>query len=167
MVGIRSKNRKIDNFDDYFCLLYQEKGEDKIWINHEFTTDPGAYYMQKDLLSPSGCAIMAPGQYKGLWSIGMHRGKYEAFVQVNPVKVYRDRNKDNYLDFDPTTYEIGNFGINQHHGYESKNVGPHSAGCQVHRHEQHLEYVLSLAKRTVARYGPKFTYTLLTEDDFS
>ena len=166
MIGIRTMNRKSNNFDDYFCLLYQENGIDKIWINKEFTTDPGIYYLQKELLSSQGCAILYPEQHNSLWTIGMHRGKYQAFVQINPCKIYRDRNKDNYIDADEKSVDKGLYGINQHHGYDSINVGPHSAGCQVHRHPKDLIYVLDIAKKSAAKYGSKFTYTLLTENDF-
>ena len=165
MVGIRTNNRKIDNWDDYFCLVYQENGQDKIFIDDQFTTDPGITYMQKKLLNPKGCSILVPGQYKGMWTIGLHQNKYEAFVQKNPCSVYRDRNLNNYLDFDPTTIDTGIFGINQHHGYDSKNVGPNSAGCQVHKSIKTLKQILDIAKKSVPLHGPTFTYTLLEESD--
>jgi hypothetical protein len=164
-VGIRTANRTVNNYDDYFCLLWQEKGENKIYIDDEFTTDPGIYYMQKELLSPKGCAILVPNQYLGMHQIGLHRGKYEAFVQRKPCKVFRDRNKDNYLDFDIKTIEEGIFGINQHHGYESDFVDRNSAACQVHKRSEALVHVLNIAKKSATIYGNSFTYTLLEIGD--
>lgn len=169
MVGIRSNNRTVDNYDDFFCVLYQEGGKNMIWVNDQFTTDPGIYYMTKKLLNPKGCGILAPGQYRGVWKIGKHgKNQYEAFVQTgNKVRLYRDRNMDNVLDFDPSTIEEGFFGVNQHHGYDSVNVGPNSAACQVHKMKKDLAYSLSLAKKNIANgHGDSFTYTLLTEDQF-
>jgi hypothetical protein len=167
MIGMRSKNRQVDNWDDFFVLCWQEGKKNMIWVNDQFTTDPGIYYMQQKLLNPNGCAILSPGQYKGVWKIGKHgKNQYEAFVQTGAkVKVYRDRDKDNILEFDKKSITEGFFGINQHHGYDSGKVGPNSAGCQVHRYKKDLAYVLSIAKKNIAAgHGDSFTYTLLEED---
>lgn len=166
MIGVRSKNRKVDNWDDFFILCWQENGKNMIWVNDQFTTDPGIYYMQQKLLNPAGCGILARGQYRGVWKIGKHgAAQYEAFVQTgNKVKLYRDRNKDNIMDFDPKSIMEGFFGVNQHHGYDSVNVKNNSAACQVHRYKKDLAYVLSIAKKnTAAGNGDSFTYTLLEE----
>lgn len=166
MIGIRSKNRAVDNWDDFFVLCWQENGKNMIWVDDQFTTDPGIYYMTQKLLNPAGCGILARGQYRGVWKIGPHgKTKYEAFVQTGAkVKVYRDRNKNNIMDFDPKSIMEGYFGVNQHHGYDSGKVGPNSAACQVHRYKKDLVYVLSMAKKnTAAGHGDTFTYTLLEE----
>lgn len=166
MIGVRSKNRKVDNWDDFFILCWQENGKNMIWVNDQFTTDPGIYYMQQKLLNPAGCGILVRGQYRGVWKIGKHgAAQYEAFVQTgNKVKLYRDRNKDNIMDFDPKSIMEGFFGVNQHHGYDSVNVKNNSAACQVHRYKKDLAYVLSIAKKnTAAGNGDSFTYTLLEE----
>lgn len=166
LVGIRTSSRKADNFDDYFCLVWQENGFEKILVLDEFTTDPGIYYLQTKLLNPNGCAILKPGQYKGVWQIGKHNGKYKAFVQTgNAITVYRDRDKDNILEEDPKTLETGYFGINGHHGYDAIHVGPNSAGCQVFRHDEDLNQILLIAEKSAAKYGNKFTYTLIEEKD--
>lgn len=166
MIGVRSKNRQVDNWDDFFVLCWQEAGKNMIWVDDQFTTDPGIYYMTKKLLNPEGCGILARGQYRGVWIIGMHNGKYEAFLQRGcKVKAYRDRDKNNIMTFDPKTLKEGMYGANQHHGYDSKGgVGANSAMCQVHRYKKDLAYVLSMAKKNIkAGWGDSFTYTLLEE----
>ena len=165
MIGVRSSNRAVDTFDDFFCLLWIEGGKKQIWVNDQFTTDPGIHYMQIQLLNPAGCGILAPGHHKDIWKIGAHGvNKYEAFVQTGgKVKAYRDRNKDNYMDFDPKTIQEGFFGCNQHHGYDSLKVGKNSAMCQVHKFKKDLAYVLTLAKKSKAT---AWSYTLLDEADF-
>lgn len=165
MIGIRSSNRVVDNWDDFFCLLWIENNKKQIWINDNFTTDPGIYYMQTKLLNPAGCGILAEGYHSNIWQIGLHgANKYEAFVQTGgKVKCYRDRNKDNYMDFDPKTIQEGFFGCNQHHGYDSLKVKNNSAMCQVHRFKKDLVVVLSLAKKDPVK---KWSYTLLNEIDF-
>lgn len=165
MIGVRSSNRSLDNWDDFFLLLYIEGGKKMIWVNDNFTTDPGIHYMQTQLLNPAGCGILAEGQHKNIWNIGKHgQAQYEAFVQTGgKVKAYRDRNKDSYMDFDPKTIQEGFFGCNQHHGYDSVKVGKNSAMCQVHKFKKDLAYVLSLAKKSKATV---WSYTLLNETDF-
>lgn len=165
-IGIRSKNYIADNYDDFFCMLWIEDGKKRCWINDKFTTDPGIYYLQKKLLNANGCAIMVPGQYRGYWKLGFHNG-YEAFQQVTKADFYRDRNRDNILDGDASTIEHSIIGANMHHGYDSKNVSANSAGCQVHKHDEDLNYVIKEFKRTIPYHGDRVTYTLLTENDFT
>jgi hypothetical protein len=171
LVGVRTNNRKIDNWDDFYCVLYQEKGVDKIIVFDEFTTDPGYYYMQKKLLNSNGCAILAPGQHRGCWQLGKHGVKqYEALVQTGgKVTIYRDRNLDNVLDFDSKTIESGHYGINNHHGWDSKNIGPNSAGCQVFKLKSDLKILLDLVKKSfkIPGNGNTLSYTLLEEKDFN
>ena len=165
MIGVRGSSRAVDNWDDFFLLLYIEGGKKQIWVDGTFTTDPGIHYMQTQLLNPAGCGILAEGHYKNVWKIGAHgANKYKAFVQTGgKVKAYRDRNKDSYMDFDPKTIQEGYFGCNQHHGYDSLKVGKNSAMCQVHKYKKDLAYVLGLAKKSKAT---AWSYTLLNETDF-
>lgn len=165
MIGVRSSNRAVDNWDDFFILCWIEGGKKMIWVDDQFTTDPGIYYMQTKLLNAAGCGILAEGHHKDIWVIGAHgQAKYKAFVQTGgKVRAYRDRNKDNYMDFDPKTIQEGFFGCNQHHGYDSLKVNNNSAMCQVHRYKKNLAYVLSLAKKDINK---KWSYTLFNEADF-
>jgi hypothetical protein len=166
MIGVRSNNRVVDNWDDFFILCWTENGKKMIWIDDQFTTDPGIYYMQEKILNPKGCGILAPGHHKDIWVIGKHgQAQYEAFVQTGgKVKAYRDRNLNNYMDFNLSSLDEGFFGCNQHHGYDSSKVGKNSAMCQVHRYKKDLAYVLSLAKTDPNK---KWSYTLLDESDFN
>lgn len=165
MIGVRSSNRSVDNWDDFFILTSIEGGKKMIWVNDQFTTDPGIYYMTQKLLNPAGCGILVPGFYKDVWVIGGHGPtKYEALIQLgNKVRAYRDRNKDNFMDFDPKTIQEGWFGCNQHHGYDSGRVSKNSAMCQVHRYKKDLAHVLKYAKKSGMK---KFSYALLEVVDF-
>lgn len=166
IIGIRAEGEKITNkFDDILCVIFKEKGIWKRYL-YNITTDPGLYYMIKGCLN-KGCAIVVPGQYRGLWKIGLHKGQYKALVQKNPVKVYRDKNQDNTYDLIPTTINTGVFGINLHRaGKESKQIDKWSAGCQVFASAVKFNEVIALAEKQVkAGMGKTFTYTLLNEED--
>ena len=112
ITGIRSPERVANAFDDRLCVTYKLND---MWNTETFeiTTDPGSPYLLKPI-NNYGCAILVPGQYRGAYSIGKHRGQYLALIQTGKVKVFRDNDRDNILDMDPETIQDGYFGINIH-----------------------------------------------------
>ena len=163
IIGVRSP-LKGNEFNDALCVEYW-KGSNQYIHVAACTTDPG----YKSLSHPQnikGCAILVPGQYRGCWKIGLHKGQYEALVQCKPVKVYRDNNKDYYLDCDPRNIEEGIFGINIHKaGISSTVVDGWSAGCTVFAKAAEFDDFMRLVKLSASEYGNRFTYTLLEEKD--
>ncbi len=133
IVGVRSIDKTVDIFNDVIVLFwneYTQHGLEQNYLIFPATTDPGLMWLKK-LMNPKGTAILLPGQYD--YKLGMHKNKYRALIQAGQVKVYRDKNKDNKHDLDPSTIDTGYFGINIHHAgvVVPKYIGPHSAGCQV------------------------------------
>jgi len=165
IVGVRANNPSPDNFDDTIYCFYSNYG----WIKFAWpvTTDPGLFYLQNPL-NVDGTAILAPGQYRGAFKIGLHHGQYEALVQAKPVRVIRDTNRDNKLDFGSENIVEGMFGINIHRAsikHESIQVDKWSAGCQVFANPDHFKTFIELCKNSKELYGNRFTYTLLNEKD--
>lgn len=114
----------------------------QIKLNYRATTEPGKYYTQNPL-HKYGAARIAFGQYKA-WQFGKHQGVQPALVQVAPVKVHRDINRDGKRSpNDPI--DTGIFGINQHttkFGTPPAEVGKYSAGCLVGwSYAQHIEFL--------------------------
>lgn len=169
IIGVRNLlqgDKQNNDFNDALVCIY--KDQNYVWIKQiwECTTDPGITYL-KSPINYKGCGILVPGQYKGVYQIGLHQGKYEALVQRGVLKVYRDNNRDNVLDFDPNTIEEGsNFGVNIHKaGSDSKIINNWSALCQVFKKEDNFDEFMKLCKKARELYGNKFTYTLVTTDD--
>lgn len=171
IVGIRNsetENQVTNKFDDCVTVSYKIGGE---WNFHCFkaTTDPGTHWVE-NLLNKNGVAILAPGQYRGSHTIGLHQGKYEALRQKKPVKVYRDKNKDNVYDLLEENIHEGIYGINIHrataHG-ESKQIDKWSAGCQVLAKTTDFNKLMKLAKKSADKYGNSFTYTLIESNDIT
>ena len=164
ITGIRSPQRVANAFDDRLCVTYKVDG---IWTTetYEITTDPGSPYLLRPI-NNYGCAVLCPGQWRGCYTIGKHRGQYLALVQSGKVKVYRDNNRDNIIDMDPETVQEGYFGINIHkRDGTSDTVNGASAGCQVFRYEKEFNRMMWLAGKQVSERGFKtFTYTLLEEE---
>lgn len=166
--GFRSNDKDTTHYNDVFAVFYQKlKGNWEI-VLFEGTTDPSDIIL-KNPENVNGTAIVVPGQYKGLWSFGFHKGKqdHKALVQVNPITVYRDNDKDVALDTNVKT-ETGLFGINMHHGSTSSSdsIGMWSAGCQVHRDiERYNNEFIPLIEKSVKEGNSKFTYTLCVEND--
>ena len=139
----------------------------RIW---EATTEPGTYWTIQPM-NPGGAARIAFDQYKA-WVVGTHlRGKtsaHEALVQVEPVSVHRDLNKD----FKRTNDKIdtGLFGINQHWGYDAPkdDLGNTSAGCLVGRTKAgHREFMalLKADPRFEATQSYRFMSAVLPGDE--
>lgn len=169
IIGIRKNNNNVitNKYDDILVVIYRTRnGLKTVYFN--ITTEPGDYYMRKKLGNPKGTAILVPGQYRGCWKLGKHKGEYEALVQAKPVKIYRDGNKDNIYDMFPQTINEGLFGINIHRsneGFTRQTVDMYSAGCQVFADPKDFDKFIDLCKKQEVLYGNSFTYTLLDEKD--
>lgn len=176
IIGIRTLDNTPNVFNDWLAVWYyaQVKQGGGIEMERPFfhlwqiTTDPGTYYL-KNPLKLKGTMILKEGQYP-VYQLDYHRGKYLALCQrLGPVQVYRDRNKDEILDFNPGTLESGNFGCNIH---RAGKFGPftwidkHSAGCQVFRYPYNFDNFILLCQAAKELHGNKFTYTLINEKDF-
>jgi len=167
IIGVRNNSTKPNSFDDELHIIYRDNKNAVIHKIYDITTDAGLHYLLNPMNS-KGTALLVPNQYRGTWKIGLHRGKYEALVQSKPVKVWRDGNKDNVLDFDSTVTHEGVFGINIHRANanrESVQVDKWSAGCQVFANPDSYADFMSIIKKSRDIYGNSFTYTLVTEKD--
>lgn len=170
IIGIRSNNRnKVTNlFDDLLVVIYKTPTGKWQRVSYSITTEPGTYYMTRKLLNPKGTAILVPGQYRGCWELGKHKGEYKALVQKKPVKVYRDGNKDDIYDMVSKCIDNGVFGINIHRSDEFVKVNyvnSYSAGCQVFSDPNDFKKFIALCEKQRQLYGNSFTYTLLNEED--
>ena len=167
IIGIRNPNQIANSFDDSLICAYKVFGE---WIIKEWqiTTDAGRYWL-KNPMNSKGTAILVPNQYRSVYKIDLHLGKYEALCQRNgKVEVWRDDNKDQILDFNDSTKEWGYFGINIHRSNpnnESKVVEKWSAGCQVFKKINDFFEFMDICNKAKNIWGNSFTYTLIKEED--
>ncbi|MBE9213149.1 hypothetical protein IQ247_10770 [Plectonema cf. radiosum LEGE 06105] len=109
----------------------------------EASIEPGNYYTEKPMNASGAAQIKVPGQYKA-WRIGKHKGREIALVQVAPVNIIRDFNRNSKVDKgDKKEYSI--IGANQHSGSDQKFVDNASAGCPVGRtskgHQEFMNYL--------------------------
>ncbi|CAN5448691.1 hypothetical protein BH10BAC4_BH10BAC4_18290 [soil metagenome] len=163
IVGMRSKSTNSNRFDDEIHIFYKKPNGKWNYHIYPATTDPGTFWLNNPSY-PQGTAILAQGQYRNAYSIGLHRGKYEALVQQKPVTVIRDYDRDAILDFDNGTRQSGEFGINIHRAESSgttKYINKYSAGCQVFQNAANFEEFIKLCERHRVLYGNAFTYTLV------
>ncbi len=166
LFGIRGENLYADEFDDLIGLVYSN-GSERVIELYPATTDPGAHY----LLSPmntAGTAILVPGQYRSMYMRGMHRNR-PALVQRGKCAVYRDNNRDDRLDFEGKTIQIGHYGINMHRANiigRTHRVGRYSAGCQVLQNSEDMDKILRAVKLQRYHLGSSVvTYTLFYEPE--
>jgi len=160
--GIRNPGGE---FNDEFHLFWKYKGN---WSHLIFmgTTDPGKHYLEHPL-NHKGTAILPEGQYRGGWSLGKHKGVYEALVQNKPVQVYRDDNLDAELDLTKLD-KPGYYGINIHRAHAEADVatiGRYSAGCQVIHNPFEYGIFIQICKMAAVNFGDSLTYTLINQSD--
>jgi hypothetical protein len=154
LVGQRSPSRRAGELDDLLSAVWFEAGR---WneLAWPCSVDPGRHFLASPV-NAKGTAIIAPGQYRGAYALGLHRGR-PALVQVGPVTVHRDGDRDDVLE-PGGAGETGLFAINIH---DDAGAGAEaSAGCTVlpRAHEAEL---LALVERAVPHQGPTLTYTVL------
>lgn len=162
ILGIRAKNSRPKTFDDTIHVFFTDEYGN--WSFHKFlaTTDPGRYYLNNPIL-PEGTAALIEGQYLNAYSIGLHKGSQKALVQMGPVKISRDKDRNNKLSIGSNTF-TGLFGINIHRALSSgrtKFIDRFSAGCQVFENAKDFEFFLELCEKHRALYGNRFSYSLI------
>jgi hypothetical protein len=162
IIGIRTPDDDANKFNDRLCVVYKDELG---WVTRTWpiTTDPGTYWRENPM-RVTGTAILVPGQYRGAYKIGKHRGKYDALVQRGGrVRLYRDANKDDILDMEPENIADPTYaGINIHKaGEASTEVNKWSAGCQVFANENDFDEFMDLVWKSEEMYGETFTYTLV------
>ena len=170
IVGIRNSStegRVTNHYDDHITISYKINGD---WHFHcwNATTDPGQYWIDNPS-NTKGCAILVPGQYRNVYKIDKHNGKYEALCQRNGVvKVYRDGNQDAVYDYVTNSIDKGYFGINIHRSsaYKVGNyINRYSAGCQVFQDPDDFDEFMDICYKAEDVWGNKFTYTLIESKD--
>lgn len=169
IVGVRnnapSVADKVTNvFDDCLTISFlDEKGVEQFYC-WAATTDPGKKGVQQ-FHNKKGVARLVPGQYRGVWTIDKHQGKYDALCQrAGNVTVWRDANKD--LIFEEKVTDTGMFGINIHKaGQDSTWVENWSEGCQVFKRVKDFDVFMSICIKAAKIWGNKFSYTLIESTD--
>lgn len=140
-----------NEFNDLRVVLcFDNERKPFIAFKAEGTTEPGRYWTENPM-SPKGAARVALAYHHGAWQVGTHHAgsasAHEALVQVAPIGVSRDLNKDYKRDGD--VVETGIFGINMHWGYDlpKKDLGTSSAGCLVIRSREEHKHFMSIIKK--------------------
>ena len=160
IIGLRTRERP-HPFCDKLAVAYLVND---LWRVEWFacTTMPTEAYL-KHPMNSKGCAILAEGQHRGAYRLGLHYGR-PALVQTGAkVTVFRDSDLDDIPETDGNPLDTGFHGINIHDLRGNELYA--SAGCTVLRHEAGLDRLLFLAEKQVQVRGwHNFSYTLIEED---
>lgn len=160
--GTKNDNTPNQFNDARFVIDFVSDNVPRILGAWEATTTPGRYWTENPMNS-RGAAMIKFGQYTA-WQVGMHH-THEALVQTGgDVTVYRDLNQDYKRDGDKE--DTGQFGINQHWGYDlpKNDLGRSSAGCLVGRMKTGHQQFMGLMKsdpRYIANNRFVFTAAVL------
>jgi hypothetical protein len=169
IVGVRNNHPSIADkvtnvFDDWLTISFKDESGKWQFYCWNATTDPGKKGVQ-EFHNKKGVARLVPNQYRGVWKIDKHQGKYDALCQrLGPVTVWRDSNKD--LIFEERVTDTGIFGINIHKaGQDSQWVENWSEGCSVFKRVKDFDVFMSICKKAAKIHGNKFSYTLVESTD--
>lgn len=158
-----------NEWNDLRLVIEFQDGVPKIvgdWIS---TTEPGSKFTYNPMNS-KGAARIKFGQYQA-WQVGFHgsgNARHEALVQVCPITVHRDFDKNFLRTGDKL--DTGLFGCNQHWGYDYplNDIRGASAGCLVGRTTSGHQEFMGLIKQD-ARYEANKNYiffaTVIPGDD--
>lgn len=164
IIGVRNLENNANQYDDKLHVCYLS--EDGYWKEDIFqvSTDPGRYWLEKE--DYKACAVYKhPQQARGAYKVGMHRGKYEALVQCQPVEYWRDGNKDSKADYGGEVFK-NIIGLNIHRSsiHDSDEVNKYSAGCIVFSKMSDWESFMELVHKQKKTMGyHTFTFTLIAE----
>jgi hypothetical protein len=161
IVGVRNNVTTADLFDDLLFVFWWYQGRFNC-LEFQITTDPGKRALQQPI-RVDGTGIVAPGQYRGAYASGLHKGKQPALVQVGNVLCYRDNNKDGVLDLKGALVPITGANIHKAGLGTTKRVGTWSRGCQVFANDADHDIFMGLVERAVEFWGNSFTYTLINK----
>ena len=171
IVGVRNNHPSIADkvtnvFDDWLTISFKDESGKWQFYCWNATTDPGKKGVQ-EFHNKKGVARLVPNQYRGVWKVDKHQGKYDALCQrLGNVTVWRDANKD--LIFEEKVTDTGIFGINIHKaGQDSQWVENWSEGCQVFKRVKDFDVFMSICKKAAKIHGNKFSYTLIESTDIT
>lgn len=169
IVGVRNNTpsvaKKVTNvFDDFLTISFKDEKGNWQFYCWNATTDPGKKGVEK-FTNKKGVARLVPNQYRGVWMVDKHQGKYDALCQrLGNVTVFRDANKN--MTYDENVTDTGMFGINIHKaGQDSTWIDDWSHGCQVFKRVKDFDVFMKICKKAAKIHGNKFSYTLLESTD--
>jgi hypothetical protein len=168
IIGVRNSSATSqEKFDDLIAYFTYDQNGNLVGKVVPGTTDPSTIFL-KSPINVKGAAILKSGQYKDAYAIGLHRNQYEALVQVKPVTVIRDADRNALINYFAPT-QTGLYGINIHKAQKGKNnediIGRDSAGCQVFRNLNDYMDMMRMAKISRKNHGNSYTYTLIDQRD--
>lgn len=147
VIALRRRPGRPNAFDDLLTVSYLEQHR---WVFEAFpcTTDPGLYYLEHPMNVNGTAIVKSPFQNRRSHRIGFHHAgqsnQYEAMVQCGPVRIWRDADGDQELDYTGETTAYAS-GINIHRaGENSQLVGRYSAGCLVVQKRDHFDRFMRL-----------------------
>lgn len=165
--GKKNDNRNNVFNDVRMIFKIDTAGKPQVIAAWDATTEPSRKWTL-DPLNSGGAFHIKPGQYKA-WSLGMHHGTMEAWIQSDFLDGYRDPHKTFKRDLDHPVH--GNdMAINQHGGYDlpHDDMGTSSAGCLVGRAMDGHRKFMSVTKadpRFAANHNYKVMACVLEQGD--
>lgn len=172
--ALRSTDLTVDVYNDLVWVAWEWQGKGHIEF-FKATTDPGLYYLLHPM-NPKGTAILVPGYYKSVYSIGIHRRgtpfAHTALIQVKEMNYWRvqDYQQTSQLPINQKEIhtEIAKTNLHskpRHYSFTDNNlIGKTSGGCTVvEDNKQFHDVFIPLVNKAAKNFGNKFSFGLFYE----
>ena len=161
LLGVQSNEDKFDIFDDKFYLF---KGKQFVLATTGTTNAGKTAIFGFEKYNKKGVGVIKTNEwYDELWQSGLHHGKMKALRQINPIKLFRDNNKNTKIEEIGEVYNeivMCNFHTNDYNPLTKLVkwiIGGWSACCQVCNNPMDYYSILELVGKQ------KVSYCLLKE----
>jgi len=163
-IVVERKNRVFTNkFSDMIYWFWKDDTNTWNLKSALCTSKSGKYYVENPL-SKLGTGILKADYYKGSHKLGLHQGKYTALIQNSKLPVWRDNDKDDWIDY--VKEEEGWFGINIHRAnpnIESTEVNKWSAACIVFSNPKAFTNFIKQCQKHESIHGDTFDLNLINK----
>ena len=158
---LRASPGTLDRCDDLFYALYErDRADDWTLRTWACTADPG----RPAAVAPrrrEGVAIIATGQHRGAYKVGLHKGTDVALVPTRPIPCWRDGNRNEVLEYSGPLYSSSLLQIHRGPRTADRPVGEWSEGC-IAIVGKGIDEVVHLAEVNTARgHGSTFSLSVL------
>lgn len=166
--GIRTK---VDTnwFDDTIGIAYINSDGIKIVETMDAATEAGIIQLLHPMNNSFGTFIIAEGFHKDIWKLAhWQKGGYEALVQINSCKGYRDNDRDDKHELLGKIIDSGLIGLQLHRANgtrKSIQVDNWSAACQVVADPVCYAKIIDRATANNIHNPNKFSYALFNIKD--
>ena len=156
IVGLRNKDK---SKSDELHVFYKINARNWNYHVYELISDTAKVWKGKPSKTP---VLLLEGQYKEAYRIGKRDGKTDALLQVKPVEVVHNYDRDALFNNTTTGEQVSGIDIIcSTYTNDTLTISKAEEGCQVILGKENFDELMKLCAMQSQLYGNSFTYTLI------